>query len=856
MRLFAEEKSERMKGSSKIFQRWAVAAVILVLTGQACTLSLFDPSNINFGSPATPTPGFNIATSTPYPAAQTTFTVTLPEPLLAGESVALVVLDEVTGLALNTTQYPLNPRDTLTYTGTLPLPINSVVKYRYIRTGGTGVAVEDTTYGEIVRYRLYKAAGPGEVQDIVADWSDKTYSRPTGSILGQVYNAETNAPMPNIMVTAGGIQHITDSMGRFELTGLPVGTHQLAAYSLDGLSLPFQQGAVVVENIPTIVDLRIKPTRLVNVTFYVAVPQDTVPGVPVRIAGNLLQLGNTFADLQGGLSVTTDRMPVMSLQPDGRYAITMGLPVGAHIQYKYTLGDGYWNAEHKINGGWVVRDLIVPEQDITLQDWVETWSASSDSGAILFEASIPSVTPPGDIVYIQFHTYGWTEPIPMWPLGNNRWAYKLYGPLNFMGSFSYRYCRNGQCGSADDNQTVGVSPTGRQANTSILGQDIQDVVGSWKWYENPETFALVGSNITPRTSGFVAGVEYHPFFQPNYSYFAPQAFANTKAIGSNFAVLTPSWTVSSVSPLRFATQPGDDPFWIDTAIMVSQARGVGLNVALFPTPHFPPSPDSSTPAYSQFWQNAPKDAAWWQTFFTKYRAFLVNYADLAAATGAQSIVLGGEWLTPALPAGLMPDGTSSNVPADAEAQWRAIIQDVRARFKGQIFWALPYEKSTFTNPTNFLQDVDGIYLLWSVPLAPSPTATKADFATEAGRLLDTEVAPFASLMGKPLVIAVSYPSAAGAQSGCVANGAGNCVELDALSRPNPDLTNASLNLQTQADIYEAMLTAINARSWVSGFISRGYYMPVTLQDKSTSIHGKPAADVAWYWYPRLLGTVK
>ncbi|MFM8368960.1 MAG: hypothetical protein ACKOBD_09415, partial [Chloroflexota bacterium] len=66
----------------------------------------------------------------------------------------------------------------------------------------------------------------------------------------------------------------------------------------------------------------------------------------------------------------------------------------------------------------------------------------------------------------------------------------------------------------------------------------------------------------------------------------------------------------------------------------------------------------------------------------------------------------------------------------------------------------------------------------------------------------------------------------------------------------------SLNLQTQADIYEAMLSAVNARPWISGFVSRGYYMPVTLQDKSTSIHGKPAADVLWYWYPRLLGTVK
>jgi hypothetical protein len=53
-----------------------------------------------------------------------------------------------------------------------------------------------------------------------------------------------------------------------------------------------------------------------------------------------------------------------------------------------------------------------------------------------------------------------------------------------------------------------------------------------------------------------------------------------------------------------------------------------------------------------------------------------------------------------------------------------------------------------------------------------------------------------------------------------------------------------------------MFNAINARSWVSGFVSRGYYVPAALQDKSASIHGKPASDLLWYWFPRLLGNIK
>jgi hypothetical protein len=152
--------------------------------------------------------------------------------------------------------------------------------------------------------------------------------------------------------------------------------------------------------------------------------------------------------------------------------------------------------------------------------------------------------------------------------------------------------------------------------------------------------------------------------------------------------------------------------------------------------------------------------------------------------------------------------------------------------------------------------VDGIYLLWSASLSSNPSATKIDYANEAGRLLDNEVAPLASLLRKPLVLAVAYPSAAGSASGCIADGKGGCLDWTALNQPNADLSSVSLSLQSQADIYEAMLTAVNSRPWISGFISRGYFLPVALQDKSASVHSKPAADILWYWFPRLTGAVK
>jgi hypothetical protein len=63
----------------------------------------------------------------------------------------------------------------------------------------------------------------------------------------------------------------------------------------------------------------------------------------------------------------------------------------------------------------------------------------------------------------------------------------------------------------------------------------------------------------------------------------------------------------------------------------------------------------------------------------------------------------------------------------------------------------------------------------------------------------------------------------------------------------------AVDQQEQADLYQAVLGAINTRNWISGVASRGYYPPAILQDKSESIHGKLAANYLWYWYPRFLG---
>lgn len=819
------------------------AGLMLALTSLACTWSLID---LGTPVPATPFPQPDGATATPTPLAETTFTVFIPTPLAPNESLAIGILDEVTGLGLNPVLYPLTALDGQRFSTTLPLGLNSVIKYRYYRLGAVA-ALEDTALGTQIRYRLYTVRGPGGVEDRIASWSDTGFNGPLGRISGTLVDATNGQPLPNILVNAGGQTTLTDSLGQYQLEALPLGTQNLTAYALDGAYQTFQQGAVILEGQTTVATLNLQPAPTVQVTFVVSLPAETVSGAPVRLAGNLTQLGNTFADLAGGISSVATRMPTLSPLSDGRHSLTLRLPVGADIRYKYTLGDGFWNAEHAADTSLVVRQLIVPASDVLVQDTVATWAGVNQSGPILFEVTVPANTPPGEIVSIQFNPFSWTEPIPMWPLGNRKWIYQLQPPSN--SSFRYRYCRNDQCGSADDLQTSGPNADGRIVNTSLLGENIQESVEAWAWWPEAEPASLVGVQVKPRQGVFWAGVELSPNYAPNWQALLPSAMQNVQGLGANYVVIAPTWTATNIQPLIFAPTPGSDPLWADTVQAVQYGRAQNLNVTIFAQPRLLPS-------NNDFWLRAPRTPEWWNSWFDRYRAFALYHADLATQSGAQALVLGGEAVLPALPGGTLADGSSSGVPADAEARWRALLGEVRQRFTGQILWAHPYSGGALRPAPAFMDQFYAIYLLWSAPLATSPNATIENLSNEVLRRLDNEIAPFLLSVQKGVVIAVDYPAAQGAETGCVPASGSGCLDWSALARPYPDQPSATLNLKTQSNLYQAMLEAVNQREWVGGFISRGYYPPVPLMDKSSSVRGKPAADFLWYWFPRLTGVIK
>lgn len=756
------------------------------------------------------------------PQAEVLFLVEVPSVVNSPGSVALNIVDEVTGLALNPNAFKMQKRDDTHFSLTLPINIGTVLKYRYTRSGAIPIMEVDAN-GKSIRYRIAVVGAPLTIYDVVPAWEDYAYQGNTGKITGSIIDDSTSTPVPNVMVTAGGLYCFSASDGSFTIDSLPPGTHNLVAYTLDGSYLPFQQGATIDPGLTTPADIKITHGQSVNITFLLKTPPE-YDGLPVRLAGSISQLGNTFGDLSGGTSAIASRMPIMAGLEDNRRYATISVSAGTYIEYKYTLGDGFWNSELDNQGKFRLRGLVVPPVDTILQDEVISWIAK-DTVPIIFEVDVPTSTPRGDRVSIQFNPYGWMEPIPMWQKGENHWVYTVFNPLNLTSNFTYRYCRNEQCGLADDIATPGYDNPGRALPSgSTL---IQDKVVNWQYLTEVEPVVLNDAVIS-YSSSYLTGIELSPKYHPSWQPYLLNAMKEMETTGANTIVFTPSWTCWDHTDPQCDLLPGVNPTWQETYEQIWQTKQLGLKTILFPSALFPIP-------INDWWASAPRSPDWWHAWFVSYKRFITNFADLAQQSGVNSLVIGGDWIEPSLPGGKLSDGTDSLVPPDSIVLWIDIINSIRSRFSGNLIWEMNYPYN-LDNPPPFLSSVDSFYISFSGPISQSSTPSLTELQDGFAGIIDSSVYSLFVQYDKPVIIGVDYPSAVGSAAGCSISQDNACGAVD-------------VNIQTS--LYQAALTVVNYRDWLSGFISQDFYPPARLVDPSSSIHGKPVQDLLGYWYSHI-----
>ena len=784
----------------------------------------------------------------PIEKAQVVFGAVARANLKEGEKIELVILDEVTGLPFNQQriEMELYQGTQSQYVAVYTAPIGTVIPFRFEKINQDGVTIPEVGVdGNPVRYRLYRVDGPAVVHDTIAGWSDELPNpKLFGYISGQVVSDEIGEPIKDILVTAGGVQAVTDSEGKFTLSPLIPGRHTLIAYSMNGSYIPAHIEAGIASDNVTNAVLEMRPTSWKEVTFNVQVPENTFEGAPIRMAGNLAQLGNTFIELGGGMSGDPKQMPVLTKTDSGLFTLKMTLPAGIDIRYKYTLGDGFWNAEHGLNKDFVLHQLIIPNTDdqLTINDQIATWK-SSDTETIWFQVFVPEETPNDEQIGIQFSVAGWMPALPMFKIKENQWAYPLISPHNFSSQIPYRFCRNTPC---TGNTQMGVESLSvpRSTETRFTEQVvINDQVEKWAFLSQDLSASLPSTSKPEKREGFIAGLALTPYYSPTWVPYIG-TFMKRSQSEYNQIMLSPAWYASSPNPPTLFTMSIEGtPNWNDLVSEIESAHSNNLSVSLFPTVNFSTNPLNWWAALQTDNENT------WELWLTQYQDFLNQYATLAELTETESLVLGGDWITPALPIG--ENAELYHQPGNTFQLWKEIIAGIRERYHGEVAWYLPLDVAE--KPPEFISEVDAIYLEWT--LAPDPAQPVEDLKSFIGSNLDSIAKPLEDDLNKPVILVLVYPSLQGYGSECIPSPVdeGSCIDVSNLLYGPVGENPAAADIQGQADYYAAFLSAVSEREWIDGVISQGYSPTLQLHDSSASIHGKPAEQILLDWFSSVLG---
>jgi hypothetical protein len=236
--------------------------------------------------------------------------------------------------------------------------------------------------------------------------------------------------------------------------------------------------------------------------------------------------------------------------------------------------------------------------------------------------------------------------------------------------------------------------------------------------------------------------------------------------------------------------------------IIDYAHEIGLRVALKPTVN---CKNGTWRAHINFFDRDVHCEPKWSCWFSSYTDFQLHYAVLAEKTGCEMFLAGCEMV----------------MSERREREWRKLIADIKEVYHGIVSYNTDkYQEDNI----NWWDCVDVISSSGYYPLA--------DWDKELDRI-ETVVRRF----NKPFFFA---------ECGCMStNGSSNV--------PNDWTLTGKVNIQEQADWYEAMFRACSKRPWVEGFCLwdwslKRYPVPKANADGGYSIYAKPAETVVKKYY--------
>lgn len=229
----------------------------------------------------------------------------------------------------------------------------------------------------------------------------------------------------------------------------------------------------------------------------------------------------------------------------------------------------------------------------------------------------------------------------------------------------------------------------------------------------------------------------------------------------------------------------------------------------------------------------------WAGHFQRYVHRQQARAAIAAAAGAEWFEIGH---VPVFKISESPD-------PQAGAKWQELIQSLQTDFgvsvlcKGGAYWMNADNNFVWDPPDEIAPYCDALKVSMACSLAGSFDPTVEEMQATAETLLQQYLHLVAQAQGKPVVLEISYSAYENSHTWLYMQDdyAPWCPEKD--NCPNPD-DRPPMDLQHQADVYEAILWAAVNDGFVAGISTWGYWpMGHTPENGFVSIRDKLAEKV-------------
>lgn len=302
---------------------------------------------------------------------------------------------------------------------------------------------------------------------------------------------------------------------------------------------------------------------------------------------------------------------------------------------------------------------------------------------------------------------------------------------------------------------------------------------------------------------FIKGVTFAPFACKG-AFSKPEAFASfdtmLKKTGADFIILVPNGLQDTPQSEKIDYQSEATMSDSELIKFIGYAKNKGVRVALKPTVN---CRNGTWRAHINFFDEDVPCEPKWHCWFKAYTDFQLHYAEIAEKTGCEMFIAGCEMVQ----------------TERRENEWRALIDELRQTYHGLISYNTDkYQEHN----VKWWDAVDVISASGYYPI------------NDWERQLD-RIEQVVSRFKKPFFFA---------ECGCMSTKNSNLV-------PNDWAVRGELDLQGQADWYNAMFSACDKRDWVGGFCVWDWGIKLNCGDKANhgyAIYSKPAEKIIHDYY--------